>query len=111
MVHLHARDQQSGQPAWENQSIRRSSQGIREFAPELGGLRIDKWSRDFNELEKRADVLSLEGCHKPDMASLTLSSLNFNAQPSINAPETIQCLAAIMMDRASWPNLRSLILA
>lgn len=104
MVHLHARDQQSGQPAWERSIYQEIISGIREFAPELV-VCVSTSGRDFNELPKRADVLSLEGCHKPDMASLTLSSLNFNAQPSINAPETIQCLAAIMMEQGIMAEL------
>jgi GNAT superfamily N-acetyltransferase len=56
-------------------------------------------------LEHRSAVLQLEGAAKPDMASLTLGSLNFPGQPSINAPETIQQLCAIMRDRDIMPEL------
>ena len=41
------------------------------------------------DLESRAEVLSLDGDAKPDMASLTLGSNNFVRQASVNAPEII----------------------
>ncbi len=98
MVHLHAREQQSGRAAWQRSIYEEIIAGIRGFAPELV-ICVSTSGRDFCELEKRADVLDLEGDSKPDMASLTLSSLNFNTQASINEPHTIQRLAAIMLER------------
>ena len=53
----------------------------------------------------RADVLALDGDLKPEMASLTLSSLNFLTSASINAPETVRELARIMRDRDIVPEL------
>ena len=57
------------------------------------------------ELEKRADCLALDGDLKPDLASLTLSSLNFLSGASVNAPDTIIGLATIMRDRGIVPEL------
>lgn len=54
---------------------------------------------------KRAQVLGLTGQAKPDMASLTLSSLNFMQGPSINAPKTIEYLAAQMKEAGIRPEL------
>jgi uncharacterized protein (DUF849 family) len=50
-------------------------------------------------------VLELEGDLRPDMASLTLSSLNFARQASINTPETVRELAQRMLDRGVVPEL------
>ena len=41
------------------------------------------------------------------MASLTLSSLNFNNEASINSPQTIQMLAKMMMERGIKPELEA----
>jgi uncharacterized protein (DUF849 family) len=57
------------------------------------------------ELERRADVLRLEGEARPDMASLTLGSLNFRTSASVNAPETIVGLAERMAERDIRPEL------
>jgi len=50
-------------------------------------------------------VLDLEGGLKPDFASLTLSSLNFNKEVSINSPQMIQDLAKKMMKNQIRPEL------
>ena len=48
-------------------------------------------------------VLELEGDARPEMASLTLGSLNFPKAASINAPETIHGLASEMQKRGVVP--------
>ena len=48
-------------------------------------------------------MLELDGDVKPDFASLTLSSVNFNKHASINAPDTIQRLAARMKETGVRP--------
>lgn len=57
------------------------------------------------EFEKRSEVLELEGAAKPDMASLTLSSMNFAREASLNPPDTVQHLARKMLDRGIKPEL------
>ena len=49
----------------------------------------------------------MEGECKPDFASLTLSSLNFNRQASVNSPQTIQDLARRMQERGIRPELEA----
>ena len=63
--------------------------------------------RIYSDYNKRADVLQLEGVLKPDMASLTLSSLNFNNQVSVNEPELITKLAQEMLERGIKPELEA----
>ena len=61
--------------------------------------------RNVTRFEQRAEPLTLEDGLKPDMGSLTLSSVNFNRQASINEPETIQALALEMKRRGILPEL------
>jgi len=61
--------------------------------------------RDFPEFEKRSECLDLKGDLKPDFGSLTLSSLNFNKQASMNTPQMIQDLAKKMLDNGIKPEL------
>jgi 3-keto-5-aminohexanoate cleavage enzyme len=91
MVHLHARDN-NGVPSSDKALYAEIIAGIRQFAPELI-ICVSTSGRLVSSLEARSDVLSLTGELKPDMASLTLSSLNFNKQASINAPDMVQGLA------------------
>lgn len=97
MVHLHARDE-NGLPSHRKEIYARIIQGIREFAPELI-ICVSTSGRILNTLETRSEVLDLEGELKPDMASLTMSSLNFNRSASINDPKMIFDLATIMKDK------------
>jgi len=51
--------------------------------------------------------LQLEGALKPDMGSLTLSSVNFNKQTSVNSPDMIQALVDEMRLRGITPELEA----
>jgi uncharacterized protein (DUF849 family) len=106
MVHLHARDSKTGQPTYKADIYGDIIRGIRKYAPDLI-ICVSLSGRNFNELEQRAEPLSLEGNLKPDMGSLTLSSLNFNKQASINAPDMIQALALEMQKRNIVPELEA----
>ena len=102
-VHLHARGS-AGEPTWKKEIYAEIIYGIREFAPDLA-INVSTSGRNWSDLEKRADCLSLLGDLKPDLASLTTSSLNFIDRESINSPSTIEKLAKIMLDRDIVPEL------
>jgi uncharacterized protein (DUF849 family) len=51
--------------------------------------------------------LELEGFLKPDMGSLTLSSLNFNKIESLNSPDMIHNLAVKMKKLGIVPELEA----
>jgi len=102
-VHLHARDAQ-GDPAWERNIYAEIIGRVRDLTPDIV-INVSTSGRSWSELEKRADVLALDGDLKPDMASLTLSSLNFLSGPSVNAPDVIRGLARVMLDRGIVPEL------
>jgi uncharacterized protein (DUF849 family) len=102
-VHLHARDG-DGAPTWERDVYADIIMRIRDRHPDLV-INVSTSGRNIPELEKRADVLALNGDVKPDVASLTMSSLNFLDGASVNDPATIRALATIMRDRGIVPEL------
>lgn len=106
MVHLHARDLVTAEPSFEKEIYAELIHGIRRKNKKLV-LGVSTSGRDFPEFEKRSACLELSGEVKPDFASLTLSSLNFNKQASINSPEMIQKLAAKMRDNGIRPELEA----
>lgn len=103
MVHLHARDER-GAPTYKKETYQEIIQRVREKNKNII-LCVSTSGRDFPDFEKRSEVLDLEKPYKPDMASLTLSSLNFNKVASINSPETIKKLAQKMLDKNIKPEL------
>ena len=106
MVHIHGRDSETGEPTTDIEVYGRIIEGVREFAPELI-VCVSLSGRNFKEFEKRAAPLELDGKLKPDMGSLTLSSLNFNKRASINEPKMIKDLALKMKEKGIVPELEA----
>ena len=106
MVHLHARDPISDEPSYKKEIYGEIIEGIRKYAPYLV-ICVSLSGRTFSKLELRADPLQLEGNLKPDFGSLTLSSLNFNKIASMNSPDMIRDLAAIMKEKGIVPELEA----
>jgi uncharacterized protein (DUF849 family) len=102
-VHIHARDRE-GRPDWKGDTYREIVYEIKSRTPEIL-INVSTSGRDWTEFEKRADCLYLDGDLKPDLASLTLSSLNFASGPSLNHPVIIENLARIMKERDIIPEL------
>lgn len=106
MVHLHARDEKTGAPTYRTEVFGRIIEGIRAFDKELI-IGVSLSGRGIKEFAHRAAPLQLEGDLKPDMGSLTLSSLNFNKVESINSPEMIMALATEMKSKGILPELEA----
>jgi uncharacterized protein (DUF849 family) len=106
MVHLHARDEQTGEPTYKAEVYEKIIAGIRKFSSDLI-ICVSLSGRSFSEFEKRADPLRLEGGVKPDMGSLALSSVNFNKQASVNDPSMIQALSREMKRRGILAELEA----
>jgi len=104
MVHLHARDPETGEPTYKKEIYAEIISGIRKTNKDIV-LGVSTSGRNFNEFDKRSECLELKGDAKPDFGSLTLSSLNFNNQASINSPEMIQKLAGKMIKSGIKPEL------
>jgi uncharacterized protein (DUF849 family) len=106
MIHLHVRDPNTGEPAYQKELYGEIIRGIKNEYVDLI-LCVSTSGRNYSEFEKRSDCLDLTGEVKPDFGSLTLSSLNFNKQVSINTPQMIQNLARKMLDRKIKPELEA----
>ena len=106
MVHLHARDPKSGEPTYRAEIYAEIVDGIRSFSDELI-ICVSLSGRTFKEFHERSEVLQLDGDVKPDMGSLTLSSVNFNMTASLNSPEMIQRLAAELKKRGILAELEA----
>jgi uncharacterized protein (DUF849 family) len=105
IVHLHARDE-TEEPTSNKEIYTDIIRRIREKNKELI-ICVTTSGRKETTFEGRSQVLDLEGDVKPDMASLTLSSLNFNKQASINSPDMIKQLAAKMLEKGIKPELEA----
>lgn len=99
IVHLHARDD-DGTPTYKREIYAEIFAGVREACPEL--LISGSCSgRTFGAFAQRSQVLD----EQPDLGSLTLGSLNFPQQASVNAPDMIRQLAVAMQQRGIKPEL------
>jgi len=99
IVHIHARDEQ-GKPTHEKAVFEKIFKEIRRKCPDII-ICATTSGRVTPQVEHRAEVLDLQ----PEMASLTLGSLNFPRRPSVNSLETIQKLATVMKEKKVLPEL------
>lgn len=106
MVHLHARDENTGTPTYRGEVYGKIIEGVRKYSKDLI-ICVSLSGRGIKEFAHRASPLQLEGDLKPDMGSLTLSSLNFNKTESVNSPEMIQKLAIEMKNKGILPELEA----
>lgn len=99
IIHLHARDADET-PTYKKEVYAEIFQGVREECPEM--LISGSCSgRLFGEFWQRSEVLQVD----PDLGSLTLGSLNFPKQASINDPQMVQQLATAMKQRGIIPEM------
>jgi uncharacterized protein (DUF849 family) len=103
MVHVHARDSE-GVPTYRPEIFQDIIAKIRRKNKDII-VTVTTSGRTYNEYEKRSAVLDLTGEAKPDMASLTLSSVNFNKVASVNSPDMIVALAKKMQEKGIKPEL------
>lgn len=103
ILHIHARDEE-GNPTWNREIYQKIISGIKE-QNESVIICVSTSGRFFNDFRQRADVLDLKGDVKPDMASLTLGSLNFMKSSSLNDPKTIIDLSKKMLDEGIKPEI------
>ncbi|MCF6170152.1 MAG: 3-keto-5-aminohexanoate cleavage protein [Bacteroidales bacterium] len=106
MVHLHARNEKTGEPTYDADIYGQIIGGIRAVSRDLI-ICVSLSGRNFKSFDQRSAPLQLDGELKPDMGSLTLSSLNFNTTESINSPGMIKSLAVEMKKRGILPELEA----
>lgn len=105
MAHIHARNE-NGVPTYKKEVYKEIISRIRKKNKDIL-LCVSTSGRGFSEFKKRSEVLDIKEPYKPDMASLTLSSLNFNKQTSINSPDMIKAFAKKMLDNDIKPELEA----
>src|SRR4030065_2143478 len=99
VVHVHARDEQ-GKPTFKKEVYQRIFREIKKKCSDII-ICATTSGRVSPQVEHRTEVLDL--C--PEMASLTLGSLNFPQHPSVNSFETIIHLAKAMKENGVLPEL------
>jgi 3-keto-5-aminohexanoate cleavage enzyme len=103
MVHLHARDRDE-EPTWRREVFADICAAVAADSPDIVTV-VTTSGRNWSELDKRSESLTVTGPGRPEMASLTLGSMNFASGPSVNSPETIAGLATAMREREIVPEL------
>jgi uncharacterized protein (DUF849 family)/N-acetylglutamate synthase-like GNAT family acetyltransferase len=103
LLHLHARDA-VGRDCGEAAVYEEILGGIRRERPDVVCC-VSLSGRAGIPLERRLEVLTLSGAARPDLASLTLGSLNFPTGASVNEPDTIRRLAQAMQEHGIRPEL------
>lgn len=103
MVHLHVKNE-LGENTSDKVVYARVIRAIRMQCPDII-ICASLSGRNLNTFESRSDVLNLEGIEKPDMGSLTLSSMNFYDDTSTNTPEMIISLLKKMNEKGCKPEL------
>jgi 3-keto-5-aminohexanoate cleavage enzyme len=99
-IHIHARDPATGEPTHKVEVFREIFDRIYDRCPDVI-LCATTSGRVTPQVEHRGEVLTLN----PEMASLTVGSMNFPKHPSVNSPDTIHALASSMKRRGILPEL------
>ena len=102
-IHLHARDIH-GEPSVSREIYAGILRKVRAVTGDAV-ICVSTSGRFHRLFEERSAVLDLDGDLRPDLASLTLGSLNFPKGASVNEPETIRRLADAMNERGIVPEL------
>jgi len=99
MVHVHARHS-DGKPAFEMEIYEEIFEKIRRKCP---GIIIcaSTSGRVFRNIDERSQVLDL----KPEMATLSVGTVNFATNPSINTMDSVMDLAGRMRKLGIKPEL------
>ena len=103
VVHLHVRDDAGGHE-WRREAYAEVIPEVRRRCPGIV-ICATTSGRALADFGARTDVLLLDGDARPDMASLTLGSLNFSTGASVNDIATIEALAKRMADAGVRPEL------
>ncbi|GAB4127546.1 beta-keto acid cleavage family enzyme [Thermopirellula anaerolimosa] len=101
ILYIHAREP-SGEPSYRKEIYYELFTRIRELDPQVI-ISGSTSGRVYREFRQRSEVLEPGPDCRPDLASLTLGSMNFPTGPSINAPDMIQRLAVAMNERGVVP--------
>ncbi|MBN1193617.1 MAG: 3-keto-5-aminohexanoate cleavage protein [Coriobacteriia bacterium] len=99
IVHLHARTA-DGSPSYDEDTYCEIVDGVRRECGDII-VCVSLSGRHVGGIEQRTAAL----VSRPDMASLTIGSMNFATQPSINSPDTIRALAERILAVGAVPEI------
>ncbi|MDD5172246.1 MAG: 3-keto-5-aminohexanoate cleavage protein [Candidatus ainarchaeum sp.] len=103
--HIHAREE-DGKPSCRKELFEEILAKVNDRCP--GAIIcVTTSGRVFKTFEQRSAVLGIGGDIKPDFASLSLGSMNFPTEPSINSPGMIEALAKKMLESGIRPELEA----
>jgi uncharacterized protein (DUF849 family) len=103
IVHLHAREP-DGSPSYDTGLYGDILARVRAACPEIITC-VTCSGRLVQDVAVRAAALAVPDDVRPEMASLTLGSMNFPHHANVNSPDTILELARRMADRGIKPEL------
>ncbi len=103
VFHLHARSDDE-EPTYKREIYEEIILKVKKLVPEAI-ICVSTSGRKFKLFEHRSECLHILDELKPDMASLTLGSMNFPKEASINDPQMIAQLASAMTERGIVPEL------
>jgi 3-keto-5-aminohexanoate cleavage enzyme len=103
MAHIHARDKNED-PTTDKDVFSEIFKKIRKYNKDLIIVATTS-GRVKADFENRSEVMNIKGASKPDMASLTMSSLNFIKQASMNSPTMIVSLIEKMKRKKILPEI------
>jgi uncharacterized protein (DUF849 family)/N-acetylglutamate synthase-like GNAT family acetyltransferase len=103
MLHIHARDEEEN-PTPDARLYEKIIGTIRKERPGVICCATTS-GRNWSDFESRSATLYLPEDARPDMASLTLGSLNFLSNPSVNSIEMVERLAMAMKEQGVKPEL------
>jgi uncharacterized protein (DUF849 family) len=98
IIHMHARGEE-GRPTYRAEVYKRIIDGIRSNIDVI--ICASTSGRCFQEFEKRSEVLAL----RPEMATLTMGSVNSRTDTLLNPPDVIMKLANRMWELGVKPEL------
>jgi 3-keto-5-aminohexanoate cleavage enzyme len=101
IFHVHARNE-NGESTWIREYYQDFLEGIRGISQDVV-ICVSTSGRVYNELEKR--IACLDTIPRPDMASLTMGSINFAKDAVVNSPQVVSSLAQAMRDRGIKPEI------
>ena len=101
--HLHAREPDH-RPSCRREIFEEIVHKVRKSCPG-SVICLTTSGRVFKTFEQRTAVLDIEGDLKPDFASLSLGSMNFPTEASVNSPEMIEKVAKKMFEKGIKPEL------
>jgi 3-keto-5-aminohexanoate cleavage enzyme len=103
IIHLHGRDE-TGRPSHDRAFFKELIARIRDRYPDLI-ICASLSARHITSMEQRLEPLLIGEDARPDMGSLTLSSMNFPNSASVNSPSNIRELAGLMLENGIKPEL------